>query len=831
VLTQAFQFDVSPEDMFGRAGDMAFLRDRVTRKGLTVLLGNPRIGKSWLLQRLCALLSDSRDFVVGYALCTGEESQLLLHATMDMYRRWLGDSTWREQAGVLWRQAKRGNLVKCFGESLARIMDPLFDAGLAAANPPAAVLNGILKHLLRANDDFITASVQLPSLSYEQARDLCQVVAMATGKPIVLVLDAWEKSGYLEKDAGILETFLDCHADWPDVHVLAAIRKGSGADDVVRGLKCFHLAASREVESMDLRNPAECDRMLAVVRARLPFTEDVRAKRLLGLVAGNPAVLDSWFLASNLRTEERLAALAENAHANLYPELAALPDLPSPRRNVAVRLALIGQIGSRAEWSALRDVILSDISDEVIVDLQTQGLLDRRYDFPTYGHDTRHQAARRRLLENAPLMLLQEEAEGVIVRLARAHAAAPNATPLYIMKLIVLGVAARFLGVSGAYRAIGTAAALVVQGIALEQEELDLFSRYGPEASSACAGTAPLLAQAFISRGSTRHQAGDTAGAIADFAAALAMPDAPSRLKAFAFVGRGVAKALAGDWPGAVIDHNAALATPDIPDDLKAHVLATRAFAKLLARDTQGAIADCTAALSLPSAPAEQKPLVLCVRSIAKRQAGDIHGSIDDCEAVLGMPDASAEAKARARVNRGDAKAKAGDAAGAIDDYNAVLAAPDVPDDVKASARISLGEARGQAGNTSAVIADCVAAIAVTKAPDTMKTAALGGAARACYSGGQFCEAAELARQALTLRPGEDWIRANLAIALLRLGKAEEAIAEYARVAAGATDAAELDRIARCDLLDAMKDVPDLPGACEALEILDRRIVELQRPT
>ena len=92
------------EIMFGRKTDIDFILDRIQKKGLTAVVGRPKMGKTWLLQEVCWRLSET-GHLVGYHECLGESDQML-HVVSDLYSRWLLAAGNIEQARSLLERHK-----------------------------------------------------------------------------------------------------------------------------------------------------------------------------------------------------------------------------------------------------------------------------------------------------------------------------------------------------------------------------------------------------------------------------------------------------------------------------------------------------------------------------------------------------------------------------------------------------------------------------------------------------------------------------------------------------------------------------------------------------
>jgi hypothetical protein len=66
-----------------------------------------------------------------------------------------------------------------------------------------------------------TAGIALPKLNYEKASELINLVALLSGKPIALFLDAWEQSSEVEYTT--LNAFLRHLEEWPHCHIFVGL--------------------------------------------------------------------------------------------------------------------------------------------------------------------------------------------------------------------------------------------------------------------------------------------------------------------------------------------------------------------------------------------------------------------------------------------------------------------------------------------------------------------------------------------------------------------------------------------------------------------------------
>jgi hypothetical protein len=394
----------SPEasrPLFGREPDMSYLLARARTQGLTAVIGRPQIGKSRLLRQACTDLRLHHGFLTGYAESTGETADLLLRALSDLYTSWIQDASYRQQLKLLYTQHK-GNLVGGVGSMVAQVADKVL--ALSQVTPPIVgdiVKQGMLS-LLDFEREFKSGGMTLPKLSYEQARDLVGIVANLVEKPICLVLDAWDQSPAVDREAALITSYLDHLSDWPaGCHIFLGVREGLDNEVAARCVREFSsrsaAVALYPLGKMHLQDRVEQARMLLYLRQRVSPAQELKDELVLELLDGYPGVLQRW-LQGRPTTKEELIALAGDAQNYQYREfenLCAKLLSESQHRTLAIRVALFPEITSDEAWQTYRPVILEDWPEELILDLQRDGIFDDSdHFFPSYGHIQRHEAAR-----------------------------------------------------------------------------------------------------------------------------------------------------------------------------------------------------------------------------------------------------------------------------------------------------------------------------------------------------------------------------------------------------------------------------------------------------
>lgn len=169
---------------------------------------------------------------------------------------------------------------------------------------------------------------------------------------------------------------------------------------------------------------------------------------------------------------------------------------------------------------------------------------------------------------------------------------------------------------------------------------------------------APTDAISYFNRGNTRRDLQDYAGAVADYDLTLRYQPGYQR----ALYERGFARYKLEQHPQAIADFNQAIALN--PNDGNAYV--GRANSYIATRDYQPAIADLNQAVRLR--PTD--PLPLYNRGVANERADLPTEAIRDYTAAIALDPRHADALG----NRGNVRAQQGDADGGVADLNAALA-------------------------------------------------------------------------------------------------------------------------------------------------------------
>jgi hypothetical protein len=375
--------------LFGREGDLAALAARARVKGLTAVVARPQMGKSWLLTELARRLAGEHEprHLVGFAESFGETPDLLLRAVVDLYQRWLADAGYWQQAKRVW-QAEKPNLLPGVGKVLTKLLQEV---------PGAGAVEEALSQLVAANRTLATGGIQLPTLTYEQARDLVRAVAELGRRPVALVLDQWEKSPDVGLEAKTLDAFLHRREEWPACHIFMALRPDEPAfgaiERLVRSLP--GAAGIHRLEEMELRE-GEPQRLTAFVRGTVPAALHESDADLLALIEGFPGVLYRWaddYQREHMTSLADLEQVAKDAHVYRFRELEdLLPRLDGDQRRLAIRLALL-PAGGGGFWEAIKPQVMDGL-DRVLIDRLCFARILEEARPPSYGHAKRAEAAR-----------------------------------------------------------------------------------------------------------------------------------------------------------------------------------------------------------------------------------------------------------------------------------------------------------------------------------------------------------------------------------------------------------------------------------------------------
>lgn len=628
---------MSKKLLFGREPDLAYLLQRAQTRGITVLAARPKMGKTCTLLEMEHRLKTQQTAIVGYHESKGAEVSHMLYVVSNLYAQWLADSDFREQALSQWERHKK-NLIPKVGQAVGHLFQELSSLTKVVPNQISGLVQKSFDGLAAAQADLQQGGLTLPTLDYDQARDLTNLVAKVSGKKVVLVLDAWEKSQTLCTEHETLEAFLNHPEAWPDCHLFLGIRQPEintpeKEDDAFRRAKDLD---KRSAEVVIHRLPTmhldsdEQKRMMMHLRSCIPALEGLDDASVLKQIEGFPGVLDHWLSPSNrvrMRGFADLKQQARDAQDYRYREFDRLfPDLSRVERTCCVRLAFLPRMDEVA-WEALQGLILGTEDESLLDELRAKGILEHALDYPTFGHDTRHAAADRWFMQQHRPLVKREFTLSIwalaktIDQVSEQNRVANTALAHCVLRAKRLSLDAATCLLTDCARSL------------FGEDEQNFRTDFEDDALSALKkdpSVAPLIATALNNRGARKGDLGDHKGAITDYDAVIDLPGVPADQIARALYNRGVSKGALGDSKGAIADYDAVIDLPDATVDQIARALYNRGVGKGDLGDREGEIADYDAVIDLPSAPAEQIAKALNNRGVTKGALG-----LGDREAVL----------------------------------------------------------------------------------------------------------------------------------------------------------------------------------------------------
>jgi hypothetical protein len=281
----------------------------------------------------------------------------------------------------------------------------------ATAVPSLTIVTKIIRGIYSFQETAREASRIHQSIPYDVARRLVDLLCFASGRPLFIALDAWEQGTNVQADFGTLRKFMGNLKEWPPhFHVLVVTRDEatqSNAYEFATQLATYNAAGSEfALPPLHLEDPKEAQRLVEDLRKTVPGARGVRDAWLIERIGGHPAIIGDWkFLKPASKAE--MERLASDAQAQRYPEVRAILEklLHGNRASfdVALRLAIMPEFTSGPMWERLRDIVFGESTSDVLVELESRGLLRGRAP-PTFGHTTRFEAVRQCLASNGTLL-------------------------------------------------------------------------------------------------------------------------------------------------------------------------------------------------------------------------------------------------------------------------------------------------------------------------------------------------------------------------------------------------------------------------------------------
>ncbi len=163
--------------LFGRRHDTFKLFERGYSKGLTAIVGDPQVGKSWLIMETARRLAD-QGFLVGFFEARGRAHDHLLRAIIDLWQRWFADADalsrrheWPGSSSARICRRTSSGLIGEIAKELPLLAKPRRGGYQEGARWPGG-----------GQPDLASGNVALPALQYDRARELLIAVEKITGR-------------------------------------------------------------------------------------------------------------------------------------------------------------------------------------------------------------------------------------------------------------------------------------------------------------------------------------------------------------------------------------------------------------------------------------------------------------------------------------------------------------------------------------------------------------------------------------------------------------------------------------------------------------------------
>lgn len=725
------KFSDRSEHLFGRANQVRYIVDRSRVRGLTLVWGRPKMGKTWTLTEAARHMIEDEGLLIGYHESTGAESSHLLYAVADLYANWLSDSTMLEQARIAWDQHQT-KLIPRLGKAIGSLFRTLATAsGDVLAG---SIVRKTFDGLAELQQDLTTGSISLEALPFDQALTLTKLVSQISNRRTVLILDAWEKSPTLQSEYRALETYLGRLDDWPETHVILGIRNpdleaGDVSTVAFQRARDLRLQSAEvelyELPPMDLSRSDELERLIRYLRINVPGASQFPDDGLLALIDGYPSVIDRWLNTSDrtrVATGAGITELAKDAISLRYRDLEArLADVQDlDQRSVSARVAFLPRI-NEATWSYFRKLFVEADSDRIVETLKEIHLFDDDARFPTYGHDTRHIAAREWFIREKKPSSRRLIEELVLSLAAKIDWVEEDSAPL-ILALLDLSGPATDTQIDPAVRSLISAAFTLV---GIHDEVMNgAFDRNYPEIIIRDPSVVPLLALAIMNRAIGKHQRGEIDGELSDYDALSALPNAPVRLTSRARINRGILIGKRGAITEELTEYTAVIDGADSPPEQIALALNNRAFTKKEIGDTDGAIADYTSVIERVSSPRDLIDKALVSRGALFARQKLFARAVDDYTHVFESPESSAEQRSRALFNRALAARDAGDLPRSLTDCTTLIELDFAPPYFVARALLERSRLRRRSNDDTGADQDLRRLVSLNGVPAELKAAA-----------------------------------------------------------------------------------------------------------
>ncbi len=399
---------MTEKPIFGRKADLAALKGRIELPGVTVVVGRARIGKSRLLEQLVSDLRKADNGpLVGYKEGFRGSRGLFAQSLEDLRAKWPGGPLKITKLRVWWKTTDLNPLSFLKGSAKVAVgtVPNFYDPSGLTATGAGAAFDGAERLASGGKSGGMTFAVP----QYEEILKLYSAIAEIAQRPIVLVLDGMDQMlpGDAAADADTIEQILHHLEDWSGLHVLVGVRDADPHPPALvrayRWLTLYPACQRHQVREFDTSSPTEQARIAEYIVSKNSNANGVNREHLLSLVGGDPAVLEHW-IQNPPANEEEFAQRARDAKVLRYKEL--ILDLEAIARKggqeagFLARLALLPEIVSQEQWEKFQPIVQANADEHILQTLREKRVLDVERPYPSYGHNTRHQAATRFWLQN-----------------------------------------------------------------------------------------------------------------------------------------------------------------------------------------------------------------------------------------------------------------------------------------------------------------------------------------------------------------------------------------------------------------------------------------------
>lgn len=379
--------------LFSEGGTVLSVESRGV-SGITVIKGEPRSGKSWLVGTVLGQLlnTDWPKPLAGFCRCSKQDSDNFARVIDDLADSWRSHATWFERATkrIKWDKGQWSQPIINALSSFISVTQPIGPASSLVASTFTTFSVNIAPGL--------SSAAYAPRLKYEHGQELVKALAEISGATqVILVLDQWEQSANLSFELEHLQNFIRDSGDWPPTHFFVTIRSGSEAE---RSLDELSKGQSGVMETYMLPpfklegDEEEWQRLVTHLNEHVPVCRNVKdQEEYLRLIQGYPGVLNNWTRPYNQGTMkglDDLARVASDAQSGRYPEFG---QLDSQARKLCIRLGLLPNLTDE-NWRSLQPILTDGTDASCLDDLFSKKLLEKLSP-PSFGHQQRSDSLQR----------------------------------------------------------------------------------------------------------------------------------------------------------------------------------------------------------------------------------------------------------------------------------------------------------------------------------------------------------------------------------------------------------------------------------------------------